>query len=221
MLALRYNTASQVIALPRQVDDTDGYTEETALTIANTDIKLWKTGATTLANKNSGGATHIANGVYYCTLDATDTNTLGPMVIYLHPAGARFSQLICCVYPAVYYDSVFLGTDYLQVDQYQISGSTSAATRNKELLVNAVNGSTVAASPAPTSTQFAGGLTGASYPDNCFKDAAIVFTSGSNAGLTPRVVNTFVSSTGLFTMKTALPFTPVAGDTFDIVGVAS
>ena len=74
MLALKQSTASQEVPLGYFLDNTDGDTEETGLTIANTDIKIWKNGATTLANKNSGGATHISNGIYYCVLDATDTN---------------------------------------------------------------------------------------------------------------------------------------------------
>jgi hypothetical protein len=74
-LRLKQSTASQEIPLGYFVDSTDGNTEKTALSIANTDIKLWKSGATTLANKNSGGATHISNGIYYAVLDSTDTNT--------------------------------------------------------------------------------------------------------------------------------------------------
>ena len=115
-VALRYNTASQEIALGYFVDSTDGNTEETALSIANTDIKLWKNGATTLANKNSGGATHISNGIYYATLDATDTNTLGPMVIFVHVTGALPVRLECCVYPAEWYDTMVAGTDNLTAD---------------------------------------------------------------------------------------------------------
>lgn len=56
-VALRQSTASQEVPLGTFVDKTDFNTEEAALTIANTDIKLWKAGATTLADKNSGGAT--------------------------------------------------------------------------------------------------------------------------------------------------------------------
>src|SRR4051794_33487215 len=71
-IALKLSTGSQEIPLGHFVDDTDGKTAETALTINNTDIRLWKNGATTLANKNSGGATHISGGIYYAALDATD-----------------------------------------------------------------------------------------------------------------------------------------------------
>jgi hypothetical protein len=104
---LKQSTASQEVPLGYFVDSTDGDTEETGLTIANTDIKLWKTGATTLASKNSGGATHISNGVYYAVLDATDTNTLGPMVIFVHESGALTVRLECLVVTSLVYDLFF------------------------------------------------------------------------------------------------------------------
>lgn len=222
MIPLRQSTASQIITLGQFVDATDGATTEDALSIANTDIKLHKWGGTAFTNKNSGGATFIANGVYYATLDATDTNTIGPMPIYCTMSGARPIRLNTIVLDEPVYDSLYTvgGTDYLPVDVIQIGSSTSAATRQSQLLQYAMNASTVAVSPTPTTTAFAGGLTGASYPDNCFRNAAIVFTSGSNAWLTPRTVTAFTSSSGLFTVSPALPFAPTAADPFLIVGVA-
>jgi len=137
MIALRYNTASQEIPLGPFLDSTDGDTAETGLTIANTDILLFKTGATGTVSKNSGGATHDTGGIYYCTLDATDTNTLGPLVIYCHVSGALAVRVECCVYPAVIYDSIIAGTDYLQTDLTQIAGSAVSAT-SAQLGVNVV-----------------------------------------------------------------------------------
>lgn len=119
---LRQSTASQEIPLGYFVDSTDGNTEETALTIANTDIKIWKTGATTLANKNSGGATHISNGVYYAVLDATDTDTIGPLVVFVHVSGALTVRVECCVLDEAVYDVMF-GTVALAT----LSNITSAA----------------------------------------------------------------------------------------------
>jgi hypothetical protein len=104
---LRQNTASQEIPIGRMVDATDGNTAETGLTIANTDIDLWKHGATTLADKNSGGATHIAGGVYYATLDATDTNTAGALKIFVQVAGALAWEDSYTVLPEIVYDSFF------------------------------------------------------------------------------------------------------------------
>jgi hypothetical protein len=103
---LRQSTASQEISLGYFLDTTDGNTEETGLTIANTDIKIRKGGGTTLINKNSGGGTHISNGIYSAVLDATDTNTLGDLVIYCHPTGALATKLEYTVLPAASYDAL-------------------------------------------------------------------------------------------------------------------
>jgi hypothetical protein len=108
-IRLKQSTASQEVPLGPFLDDTDGKTQETALTISNTDIKIWKTGATTLADKNSGGATHIAQGVYYCVLDATDTDTLGPLVIFIHEAGALPIKVECEVVTVNAYDDAISG----------------------------------------------------------------------------------------------------------------
>lgn len=144
---LKQSTASQEIPLGYFLDSTDGDTEETALTIANTDIKIWKTGATTLANKNSGGATHISNGIYYCTLDATDTNTLGPMVVFVHESGALATKVECLVLPANVYDSLVGGSDNLQVDTTQWLGTavTLSGTSKPEVDIYSISSDQVAA----------------------------------------------------------------------------
>jgi len=103
---LRQSTASQEISIGPFLDSTDGDTEEDGLTIANTDIKLRKGGTTTLANKNSGGATNISNGVYHATLDATDSNTLGLLEVYVHVSGALATKSTYMVLPAATYDAL-------------------------------------------------------------------------------------------------------------------
>ncbi len=115
-IALRQSTASQEIPLGYFLDSLDGNSEEVALTIANTDIKIWKSGATTLANKNSGGATHISNGIYYAVLDATDTDTVGSLVIFCHPTGALATRTECYVYEETIFDALFAAAapGYLQ-----------------------------------------------------------------------------------------------------------
>lgn len=126
-IRLKQSTASQEVPLGPFLDSTDGVTAETALTIANTDIKLWKTGATTLANKNSGGATHISQGVYYAVLDATDTATLGPMVAFISMTGALPIRVEFEVLAANVYDSLIGGGDLLQVDTTEWKGATAPA----------------------------------------------------------------------------------------------
>lgn len=123
---LKQSTASQEVPLGMFLDSTDGVTPETALSIANTDIKIWKTGATTLANKNSGGATHISGGIYYAVLDASDTDTLGPVVIFCQMSGALPVRLEGCVLSANVYDSMIAGSDLLDTSVVQWTGTNVA-----------------------------------------------------------------------------------------------
>jgi hypothetical protein len=123
---LKQSTASQVVKIGPFVDDTDYVTAETGLTIANTDIKLSKGGATTQVNKNSGGATHLANGVYYLTLDATDTNTLGELDLQVKVAGALLVREVFYVVSAVWRDAVHDTGNGILADVAQWNGSNVA-----------------------------------------------------------------------------------------------
>jgi hypothetical protein len=127
MIYLRQSTASQEVILGPFVDSTDGNTQKTALTIANTDIKIWVTGATTLANKNSGGATHISGGIYYAVLDATDTATIGPLVIFVHVATALAVRVACMVLDEAVYDAWF-GTVALATATNITAGTITTVT---------------------------------------------------------------------------------------------
>jgi hypothetical protein len=136
-IKLKQSTASQEVPLGPFVDKTDGSTAEAALTIANTDIKLWKTGATALVSKNSGGATYMSNGVYYTVLDATDTATLGPLVIFVHiTAEALPVRVECEVLLANVYDALVGGTEFLEVTSlkpdWSISGTTLTVLERDE-----------------------------------------------------------------------------------------
>ena len=123
MIYLKQSTASQEVLLGPFVDSTDGVTAETALSIANTDIKIWVAGATTLANKNSGGATHISAGNYYAVLDATDTATLGSGAIIVQMSGALAVRVNFCTLAANVYDSIIGGGDILDVSVTQFGGT--------------------------------------------------------------------------------------------------
>lgn len=103
---LRQATASQARALGPFIDDTDFKTPKTALTIANTDIKIVVNGGAS-ADKNSGGGTHRVNGVYGVTFDATDTATVGEFFVSVVVSGAlpvfaAFEVLEEAVYDALF-----------------------------------------------------------------------------------------------------------------------
>ena len=126
-IRLKQSTASQEFPLGPFLDSTDGVTPETALSIANTDIKLWKMGATSLTNKNSGGATHISGGIYHATLDATDSDTLGAMIAFVSVSGALPIKVEFEVVSANVYDALIGGTDLLQVDVTDWKNATAPA----------------------------------------------------------------------------------------------
>lgn len=106
MLYLKQSTASQSVLIGPFVDDTDGATAETGLTIANTDIRLSKNGGN-LAAKNSGGGTHDEAGWYQITLDATDTDTVGMLQLHVKVSGALMVHHEFQVLEETVYDALF------------------------------------------------------------------------------------------------------------------
>ena len=138
---LKKSTAVDV-GLGPFLDETDGKTAETALTISQTDVRLKKNNASWVAKNQSSSATHEENGWYEISLDATDTNTEGELIVAVHEAGALPVWDVFTVVHDNIYDSWFVG-DFLQVDLTQIAGST-VNTTVAQLGVNAVQiGTTV------------------------------------------------------------------------------
>jgi phage baseplate assembly protein W len=127
---LRQSTASQEVIIGPFLDSLD-VSAETGLTIANTDIKIYKAGTTTSANKNSGGATHDAAGRYSMVLDATDTNTLGSGRIDVAMSGALPCSIGFTVLAANVYDSLIGGGDLLDVSTTQFNGTAVTASAGR------------------------------------------------------------------------------------------
>jgi len=152
---LKQATASQIVQIGPFVDDTDYVTAETGLTIANTDIKFTRAGDTVTTNKNSGGATHLANGVYYMTLDATDTTDDGVLEVMVKMSGALLVREAFMVMSAAGYDAVIGDTGAgLVADVWNVGGvsqdiATATALATVDSNVDAVlvdTGTTIPAS---------------------------------------------------------------------------
>jgi len=151
-LVLKQSTASQTVVIGPFIDDTDFKTPETALTIANTDVKLSKNGAAAV-DKNSDGATHLINGEYAITLDATDTSAVGELRISVVVAGAlpvirTFQVVEEVVFDALYaidapgFTSVTNETTINNIENIlnEITGDTfNSTTMNLEEIYNIVN----------------------------------------------------------------------------------
>ncbi|MEY5097443.1 MAG: hypothetical protein RJA36_162 [Pseudomonadota bacterium] len=218
-IILKQSTASQEILLGPFLDDTDGKTAETGLTIANTDIKIWKAGGTSEASKNSGGATHIASGRYYAVLDATDTDTLGSMEINVHVSGALPVRRECIVLAANVYDALIAGTDLLQVDVSQFgnvagtfsggrpevntthaagtawgSGAITAAS----IAADAITAAKIADGAIDAATFAAGAITAAAIASDAITDAKVAsdVTIASVTGAVGSVTGNVTGSVG-------------------------
>ena len=122
---LKQSTAVDVMLGPF-VDDTDGKTTEEALTLAQADLQLSKNcGAA--AQKNEGtSATHLYGGNYKVPLNTTDTETLGHLRLMCKESGALPVKEDFMVVPANVYDSLVGGSDTLNADVTQWSGSNVA-----------------------------------------------------------------------------------------------
>lgn len=118
---LKQSTA-QTVKMGPFVDSSDGNTEETALTIAQADIRVAKDGGAFAQTNNTAGATHDENGMYDVPLDATDTGTLGMLRVYIHVSGALPVWRDFTVVPANVYDSLVAGSDRLETDVWESRG---------------------------------------------------------------------------------------------------
>lgn len=119
---LKQSTAATIKAGPF-VDDSDGKTAETGLTISQADVRLSKNGGDFAQKNESSTATHDENGYYSISLDATDTNTIGRLKVAISESGALPVWHTYIVLPANVYDSLIAGSDCLQTDAQQIEGS--------------------------------------------------------------------------------------------------
>ena len=108
------------------LDEDDGKTQETGLTIAQADIRLTKNGGAFAQTNNVAGGTHDEKAYYGVPLDATDTATLGSLKVAIHKSGALPVWQEFEVVPANVYDSYF-STDKLYVHAVEMSAGLITA----------------------------------------------------------------------------------------------
>lgn len=106
MRFLKQSTATEVKIGPF-VDDGDGFTALTALTISQADVRLAKVDGDWAQKNESTAAAHEENGWYRCLLDTTDTNTCGPLMLAVAESGAlpvwhEFHVLEEAIYDALF-----------------------------------------------------------------------------------------------------------------------
>src|SRR4030095_16636559 len=119
---VKQSTAS-TIKLGPFLDDTDGKTAETGLTISQADIPLSKNGGAFAQSNNAAGATHNENGYYDVPLNTTDANTLGTLRVAVSKSGALPVWQDFMVVPANVWDSMF-GSGSLNVNVSTMSSAS-------------------------------------------------------------------------------------------------
>lgn len=109
-ILLRANTAVDVLIGPF-VDEDDGKTAETGLTITQTDIRLSKNGQNIAQKNDANACAHDELGYHNCPLDATDTNTEGQLALCVHESGALPVRHEYNVISEAAWDSMFAAKD--------------------------------------------------------------------------------------------------------------
>lgn len=130
MQLLKQSTAATLKIGPF-LDDTDGKTAETALTIAQADVRLSKNGGNIAQKNEATSCTHDELGIYGCPINTTDTGTLGRLQLWVHESGALPAWHEFMVVTANVYDTL-CSTDTLQADLTQIGGTAQSATDLKD-----------------------------------------------------------------------------------------
>jgi len=129
-LWLKQSTAVDVIVGPF-LDETDGKTAETGLTVTQAEVRLSKNGGNMAQKNEATSLVHDELGYYDCNLDATDTNTLGRLQLMVHESGALPVYHEYMVVTANEYDSM-CSTDYKEVDLIQMGGVAQSGTDLKD-----------------------------------------------------------------------------------------
>jgi len=143
MLILKADTAVTLKIGPF-IDDTDGKTAETGLTITQAEVRLSKNGANIAQKNEATNCTHDELGIYGCPIDTTDTNTEGRLQLWVHKSGALPVFHEYMVVNANVFDSLYAAatTDYLQIDALQLGGVTQSATDLKDFADTGYNPAT-------------------------------------------------------------------------------
>ena len=115
-------STTTTIQLGPFLDDTDGVTAETGLTVADTDVYLSKAGAAFANPNDTNNATHDRAGWYRKQLNTTDTNTLGRFIVEVQESGALPVWREFMILPANVFDSLVSGSDSLEVDTVAFFG---------------------------------------------------------------------------------------------------
>lgn len=123
MPILRQST-SITLSMGPFLDNVDGNTERTGLTISQSDVRLSKNGGTYAQKNDSNAASHQEKSNYAVALNATDTATPGRLRVYIHPTSALPVWQDFMVITSNAYEAFVSGGEFFKVDVQQF-GTTA------------------------------------------------------------------------------------------------
>lgn len=212
---LKQSTAVTLV-LPRFVDDIDGKTAETALTIAQADVRLSKNAAAFAQKGDATTCTHMEAGFYSCPINTTDTGTLGLLTVAVSKSGALPVERTYLVVPANVYDSLVAGSDKLQTDAVELNSSASNMANLAEAASGMIRGTVDTTAFSTTATEFEADDIVDATADH-YNGRVVVVTSGNLRWQATRITDyALVSGRGHFTVD-ALTGGLGNNDTFIIV----
>ena len=125
------------------LDDTDGKTAETGLTIEDSHIRVSMAGANFIDKNEPPNASHDEAGFYVVILNTTDTNTVGELQIACHMSGAlpvfkTFQVVEEDVYAAIFAGSATLAANVTSIlaDTNELQGDWANGGR-LDLIIDA------------------------------------------------------------------------------------
>lgn len=212
---LKVSTAVD-IAFGPFLDSADGNTVESGLTITQPDIRLKKNAGAWAQKSAAQTLSHEEAGWYEIALSATDTDTLGILIVAVHESGALPVWREFMVVPAQVYDS-YLSTDVLQVDVAQWLGTAPLALSSQHVqsIANGIGAGALGNAALTTDTGLKpirsdiclGGANGsitldvsASSVNDFYKGTRIYLTLGTGAGQS-RICTAYNGTTKVATIE--------------------
>lgn len=172
------NGTTPTIVLGPFLDDTDGKTAETLLSIAQADVRLSKNAGAFEPKNSATSASHLENGYYAVPLSATDTGTNGILSVAVSKAGALPVWGDFLVVPANVYNAICGETGQIRANVVQVSDDANAADNLEAACdgtsYNIGGGAVVAASvTGSVGSVAAGGITANSIATNAIDADAL------------------------------------------------
>jgi hypothetical protein len=155
---------------------TDFLTPATSVTLSSGTAEIFKSGATSAVQIHGNTWAHVTGGIYRLTLTASNLDTVGPMMIYIHAGSTQPRSVQALVLPVATYDAI-VGGGSLPADVLKINGSANSAAN---LGASALGAVMLTIQSGATTTSIPTNLT--ATDNNFYAGRTLVITSGALLG---------------------------------------